>query len=259
MQPEVEGRPVSLLRCPDGADVACFFQKHVKDDLGGIARVMAVDGAPADEESHAPDAEVVVRTLEGTIRLVQRGVIEFHAWGSSLPRLDRADRLVIDLDPDDAVPWPAVVDAAHATRALLDAAGLPSWPKTTGGKGLHVVVPLKPVRDWKTVKAFAHDVADRLAAAEPSRFLSKASKAERKGKIFVDWLRNAQEATAVAAWSVRARDGAPVAMPLTWDELDSERDVRGAHFNVRNAAERLDSPAQKEWAAMQKKATALGV
>ena len=254
--PEVDRRPLSLLRCPDGADSKCFFQKHLQEDLAGVTRVDSVEGGAATN-SDEPDAKLVVQSIAGVIGLVQRGVIEFHTWGSHTPRIDRADRITIDLDPDEGVSWPQVVEAAQLTRALFDELGMKAWLKTTGGKGLHVVTPIKPTHDWPTVKDFAHRIASHLARVFPERFIATMSKSARKNRIFVDYLRNAEEATAVAAWSVRAREGAPVSMPLLWDELDPQKDVRLDYFNVSNAHERLASAAQKSWSAMNAEAVAL--
>ena len=254
--PEVDRRPLSLLRCPDGADAKCFFQKHLQEDLAGVTRVDIVGGGSATK-SGEPDAKLVVQSIAGVIGLVQRGVIEFHTWGSRTPRIDRADRITIDLDPDDGVAWPQVIEAAQLTRALFDELGMKTWLKTTGGKGLHVVTPIKATHDWPAVKDFAHRIASHLARVFPERFIATMSKSARKNRIFIDYLRNAEEATAVAAWSVRARDGAPVSMPLLWNELDPKKDVRLDHFNLSNAHERLASTAQKEWSRINAEAVVL--
>ena len=253
---EVDQRPLSLLRCPDGADAKCFFQKHLQEDLAGVTRVDSVEGKAATK-SGEPDAKLVVQSIAGVIGLVQRGVVEFHTWGSRTPHIDRADRITIDLDPDDGVAWSQVVEAAQITRALFDELGIKTWLKTTGGKGLHVVAPIKPTHDWPTVKDFAHRIASHLARVFPERFIATMSKNARKNRIFIDYLRNAEEATAVAAWSVRAREGAPVSMPLLWDELDAKKDIRLDYFNVSNAHERLGSTAQKAWSAMKADAVVL--
>ena len=247
---ELKDRPMSLLRCPDGADGKCFFQKHLQDALPGIARLVQVG-------SDSADARLVADTMQGVIGLVQRGVVEFHTWGSRRPKINRPDRITLDLDPDGDVPWPRVAEAAQLVRALLDELELPGLLKTTGGKGLHVVVAIRPTLDWSAVKAFARRIATHLANVFPDRFTATLAKSARKNKIFIDYLRNAEEATAVAAWSVRARLGAPVSMPLAWDELSARRDVRGDHFNVENAAQRLDSEASRAWDAMDQGAVTL--
>lgn len=254
--PEIDGRPLSLLRCPDGTGGACFFQKHVKDALTDVVKVARAEGRDA-VASDAADANVVAQSPTGAIALVQRGVVEFHRWGSRMPRLDLADHVVFDLDPDDAVSWSALVEATLETRALLEALGFRTFLKTTGGKGLHIVVPIVPGPDWGAVKGFAHDVADRLAADAPDRFIATMSKEKRKGKVFIDYLRNAEESTAVTAWSLRARDGAPVSMPMGWDELDVRREWRGSHWHAGNAHERLDAPSSRAWASMHEQAIAL--
>jgi bifunctional non-homologous end joining protein LigD len=181
---------------------------------------------------------VAIERPEALVALAQHGTIEFHTWGARLPKLDRPDRLILDLDPDPALGWPALIDAAQLARTLLQELGLPALLKTTGGKGLHVVVPLKPTREWGAVKDFARALAQRLVQVTPERLVATAAKARRSGKIFVDYLRNGEGATYVAAYSLRAREGAPVAMPIDWDELTPRRDLRGDHFNITNAVAR---------------------
>jgi bifunctional non-homologous end joining protein LigD len=168
----------------------------------------------------------------GLVGLVQWGVIEMHPWGSRKPRLDRPDRLIFDFDPDDALAWSELVTAVGLLRALLDELGLRGFLKTTGGKGLHVVVPIRATLDWAEAKGFTRAVADFLVRTFGDRFTATVTKARRKGKIFIDYLRNAEGATAIAPYGVRARAGAPVSMPIAWEEL--ARDVRFGHFNVRN-------------------------
>jgi bifunctional non-homologous end joining protein LigD len=174
------------------------------------------------------------------------GVLEIHPWGARQGSLDRPDRIVMDFDPDEALPWPALVDAVTVLRKLLDTLGLAGFLKTTGGKGLHVVVPIAPTRPWAVVLAFAKAMADVMVATFPDRFTSKVTKRTRAGKILVDYLRNAEGATAVAAFSLRARRGAPVSTPIGWNEL--EQDVRFDHFNVRTVPARLARQRKDPWA-----------
>ncbi len=231
MLPHVAGRPLSIVRCPDGVAGRCFFQKHLRGRLPpGLVRTEAVEGA---------DPFLVVENAEGLVGLVQHGVVEVHTWGAHCRAPHAPDRIVLDLDPDPSLRWSVVLDAARRARALLEGLGLRTFVKTTGGKGLHVVAPIEPTLGWDEVKAFASSLAHALEREAPDRFVARAAKSARAGRVFVDYLRNAEQATAVAAWSLRVREGAPVSVPLSWDELDVRRDVRGARWSIANAARRL--------------------
>lgn len=232
LMPHLRGRRLALLRCPEGAGGECFFQKHIGENMP--------PGVETDGDM------VVVRDLAGVIALVQRGVIEFHTWGAKAPRSDKPDRLTFDLDPDPALPWRQVADAARFTRGLLQELGLASFLKTTGGKGLHVVAPLRGAADWDGVRSFCKAVAQRMESAQPGLFVASMSKAKRDGHIFVDYLRNSEGATAIAALSARARPGAPVSMPVAWDVLDDRGDPRGDAYNVGNALKQV-----RKWHASQ--------
>jgi bifunctional non-homologous end joining protein LigD len=210
---QITGRPLSLLRCPEGEGGQCFYQKHWTGNLPGIKTVLVKE----DGGEKRPYA--VATRGSDLVRLVQYGVMEFHTWQSRSDRIDSPDRVVLDLDPDPGVQWPRVREGAFALRAILSDLGLTSWVKTSGGKGLHVVVPIDRRATWEVVQAFARAVAERLAAETPNRYVTVASKAARKGRIFIDHLRNSRGATAVAPWSVRARKGAPVSVPIRWEEL----------------------------------------
>jgi len=223
MLPHVTQRRLAVLRCPNGTSNTCFFQKHLSE--------ATPEGIELD------DGQIVITSALGILALVQRGVVEFHTWGSRVPRADHADRITIDLDPDPNVGWAAVVEAAQLARTLLDALGLRPYLKTTGGKGLHLVAPVKASLPWVEVKTFAHNIALHLARMIPERFTANISKARRTGRVFVDYLRNGSGATAVAAFSSRARQGAPVSLPITWEELNEAVDLRGEAFNVRNVPE----------------------
>jgi bifunctional non-homologous end joining protein LigD len=231
--PHLAGRPLSLLRCPDGWQGECFYQKHAPDSLGGAVGRVRV------QESAGPANYAEVHSAAGLVALAQWGVLEIHPWGSRAPRLERPDLLVFDFDPDDAVSWQDLVDAVKAMRKLLAEIGLTPFLKTTGGKGLHVVTPLRPSADWTVAKDFARAVAELMANTFPDRFVATMAKARRKERIFIDWLRNAEGATAIAPYALRARAGAPVATPLEWRELDAGVDLRRDHFNARNIAARL--------------------
>lgn len=240
MLPHLKQRRVALLRCPEGADSTCFFQKHLAHAL---PRGVAED-----------EGDLVIESEDGLLALVQYGVIEFHTWGSQRPHSDLVDRITLDLDPDPAIAWSHLVEGAALARALIEDAGLTPFLKTTGGKGLHLVTPIKPTQSWDTVKAFAHALALRLTREAPELFTANMSKAHRHRKIFVDYLRNGHGATAIAAFSVRARHGAPVSMPISWDRLEPATDLRGDVFNVRNAlqAVRAEPDPWKRYAAHRK-------
>jgi len=238
--PGVVGRPLSLVRCPDGAGKECFFQKHPMTgmpDAIGVGDARSVDGKRQQY--------VYVNDIEGVLGLVQMNVIEIHPWGSTIADLEHPDRLVFDLDPDSGVAWPRVRDAARTVRERLRAVGLESFLRTTGGKGVHIVVPLNPRPDWDTAKAFAHALARTLEHESPQDFVSVATKNRRKGRIFVDYLRNARGSTAVASYCVRARPGAGVATPLRWEELS--RLKSGAQYTFANLPRRLKTLKQDPW------------
>lgn len=241
--PEIIDRPLSIIRCVQGLDHACFFQRH---HTAGIAEDSAVS---LIEESGERADYLVVRSPEALMELVQFNTIEFHPWGSTASAPDLADRIVFDLDPGPCVPWRDVVAAARQVRDLLARLSLESFVRTSGGKGLHVVVPLNPGSPWATVKPFARSVARSLAAAGPERYVAEAAKSRRKGRIFIDYLRNDRGATSIASYSLRARAGAPVATPLSWAELGRTRGA-GA-FNIESVPARLRRLKADPWDRMQ--------
>lgn len=249
MAPYVVNRPLALLRCPNGAEGQCFFQKHAwKGQSKDIQLVH-------DPEDDSGEPIVAIDGLAGLLGLVQGGVLEIHPWGSTLDDLEKPDTIVMDLDPGEGVTWPQVIEAAQEVRRRLEAAGLAAFVKTSGGKGLHVVTPLKPKADWQTVKAFARAIAEDMARDEPDRYVATVSKARRKGRILIDYLRNGRGATAVAAWSTRARAGAPVSMPLAWEELTGE--FGPAHFTVVNTPARLAVSDKDPWEDFRRRQKAL--
>ncbi|MEO8537355.1 MAG: non-homologous end-joining DNA ligase, partial [Betaproteobacteria bacterium] len=191
---------------------------------------------------------MIANNVSAVVALVQMGVLEIHPWGSRTPKLGRPDRLIFDLDPDESLEWARVVDAATVIRKLLDTLGLHCFVKTTGGKGLHVVMPVAPTREWDEAKQFCKTVAEILVRTFPDRFTSKMTKSTRTGRIFIDYLRNAENATAIAAYSARAKAHAPVAMPVAWSQLKDE--LRYAHFNVRNVPALLRKRRRDPWAEM---------
>lgn len=211
--PEISNRPLSLLRCPQGVGKPCFFQKHHGQGLGEAVRAV-----PLEQKSGTEDY-VYIDSVEGLLQLVQMNTLELHPWGAAVADPEHPDRLVFDLDPGEGVAWPAIKAAARDVRARLQETGLDSFVRLSGGKGLHVVVPLRPKADWDQARAFCESFAQAMAQHAPQRYVSTMSKAKRKGVIFIDWLRNTRGATSVCSWSLRAREGAGVAVPLRWEEL----------------------------------------
>lgn len=214
MLPQLRGRLLTLRRCPRGADKPCFVQQHPGNTLPDAVRVVAII-----EESGAEGAHLYVDDLAGLLSLVQLATLEFHGWGSRVDALERPDRLVFDLDPDPDLPWRRVVEAAVTIRDNLAAVDIASWPLLSGGKGIHVVVPLAPGPDWEAAGRFARSLAETLADKHPGAYTTTSAKADRPGRIYLDTQRNERGATAIMPYSTRARAGAPVAMPVTWDEL----------------------------------------
>ena len=237
--PQLAGRPLTLVRCPNGWDKPCFYQKHANSSLSEyIDRIDISDGGGVQPYMMANNASAVVAFL-------QMGVLELHPWGSRTPKLGYPDRLVFDFDPDESLGWDKLVDAVTVLRKLLDTLELRGFLKTTGGKGLHVVVPLRPTRPWDVAKAFCKAIAELLVRTFPDRFTSKMTKSTRQGRIFVDYLRNAENATAISAYSARAKARAPVAMPIAWEQL--EDDLRFDHFNVKNVPSLLRRRRRDPW------------
>jgi bifunctional non-homologous end joining protein LigD len=239
MLPHVKGRPVSLVRCPDGRRRACFFQRHA-----GEGMPPAIGTVPIREKEGTADY-LVLNDRAGLVSCAQIGVLELHIWGAHADDIERPDRLVFDLDPDEGLGFARVRDAAAELKDLLAGAGLVSYPLVTGGKGVHLVIPLQRRHEWPVVAAFAKGFAERIAAADPGRFVAAMAKAKRKGRIFIDHFRNARSASAIAPWSPRAKDGAPVAMPVDWPEL--ARLDRADAFTLRDALARLER-AKDPWA-----------
>ncbi len=241
MVPHVADRPLTLIRCPQGQEKYCFVQRRVSEGFPDFIHRVKVE--VDDEEGEA--VHVAVDSLPGILYLVQIGVLEIHTWGARRDRLERPDRMIFDLDPDKGLPFSSVIEAALEVRARLAGLGLESFVKTTGGKGLHVVVPLTRGATWEQVHAFSRSLAEEMVARDPKRYLAEASKAERSGKIFIDYLRNGYSATAVAPYSTRAREGAPVSTPLTWKEL--EKGVSPGDFTVLTVPERMRKLKRDPW------------
>ena len=240
MLPHVAHRPLSLVRCPDGWKQQCFYQKNADKSVNpAVDRIDVFEGSSAATYMGAHDAT-------GLVALVQWGVLEMHPWGSRKPRLDRPDQLIFDFDPDEGFEWKELVTGVRLLRTLLEELDLQSFIKTTGGKGLHVVVPIRTTLDWTQAKGWTHAVADFMVSTFPDRFTATISKAKRTGKVLIDYLRNSEGATAIAPYAVRARANAPVAMPIAWEEIEGD-DVRFDHFNLRNAEARLSKQKRDPW------------
>lgn len=232
MLPRVRDRPLMLLRCPHGTEDKCFYQKHAKDSVPDVVPRVEVP------EKDGRATYLYVNGVASLMGLVQLGVLEFHVWGARRDRLDRPDRLIFDLDPDEDLSFGRVARAALDLRRILSDLGLESFAKLTGGKGIHVVVPVDRRRGWEESRSFTRAVAERLADTDPDGYTVESSKEKRSGKVFIDYLRNAQNATSVADWSPRARTGAPVAVPIAWDEVDPGM-ADPPRFGIRDAPDRI--------------------
>jgi bifunctional non-homologous end joining protein LigD len=237
--PHVIGRPLSLVRCPQGRHKQCFYQKHLTEAMPEqISGVMV-------EEMNGREEYVMIRDRVGLIALVQMGVLEIHPWGARADNVERPDRLVFDLDPGEGVEWQRVIDAARQVRDVLQQTGLESFVRTSGGKGLHVVVPLQRRADWEQTKQFTASIAEALVQRDPDHFVMTMTKSRRKGKVFVDYFRNGRGATAVASYSTRARAAMPVATPLRWEELAGVQ--TSTAFTVSNLPQRLARLKRDPW------------
>jgi bifunctional non-homologous end joining protein LigD len=240
MLPYIADRPLSLVRCPEGTGHPCFFQKHVNHALPPGLKSIDVP----DKKTGKIEAYITLSTAEALPALAQMGVLEIHPWGSKNDDLEHPDLIIFDLDPDEAIAWRTLADSAAEIRTYLADLGLKSFLKSTGGKGLHVVIPIAGTQDWSTVKQFAHNFALAIEQERPALYISKMSKSARKGRIFVDYLRNERGSTAVAPYSPRARSGTAVALPLSWDDLElSQRPA----FHAANFEEWKDLISRNPW------------
>jgi len=250
MLPHVVDRPLSLMRCPSGWNKPCFYQKKADDSAQASISRIAISNSDGGSSQY-----MMANSVTAIVALLQMGALEIHPWGSRAGSLDKPDRIIFDLDPEETVAWKEIKDAVTVTKTLLENIGLAAFLKTTGGKGLHVVTPIRPTVGWQQVKGFTQAVAELLERTFPDRFTSKLLKVSRRGKIFIDYLRNAEGATAVAPYSTRARENAPVSTPIDWDELT--RDVRFDHFNVGNVPKRLAKLNTDPWKDIDRAAVAL--
>lgn len=232
MMPHLEQRPIAMVRAPDGIEGQLFFQKHLdRYKMPGVEPLH-----PDIFPGHPP--MVKMASVEGLLSAAQMNVIEVHTWNGVVPTIARPDRMTFDIDPGEGVTWPQIQEAAQLVRTMLDELQLPCFLKTSGGKGLHLVVPLKPKFDWDTVKDFSRAVVEHLSRTLPDRFVAKSGAKNRVGRIFIDYLRNGYGATTVCAWSARARPGLGISVPCRWDELPDLKS--GAHWTVASVHTRLD-------------------
>jgi bifunctional non-homologous end joining protein LigD len=238
--PFLKDRPLSLVRCPDGREGECFFQKHHNPSTP--SELETIDIAEKDG-GHA--AYLVVRSARGLIAAAQVSGMELHVWGARTDSIEKPERVVFDLDPDEGLAFADVREAALNVREVLKSAGLDSYPMLTGGKGVHVIAPIARRNPWPEVKAFARGFAEALARASPERYIAQASKAKRTGRIFIDWLRNERGATAVAPYTLRAREGATVATPVSWAELKTAKSA--ARFTLATIGPRLAARKADPW------------
>ncbi|HUE16884.1 MAG TPA: non-homologous end-joining DNA ligase [Planctomycetaceae bacterium] len=244
MLPHLIHRPLTLVRCPEGMGKPCFYQKQPPQGLPASVKRLSI------RFKEGPSVGVYVEDLQGLLALIQFGVLEIHAWQASVDQIERPDRIVFDLDPGPDVPWSRVVDAAVMLRDSLKELSLASFVKSTGGKGLHIVVPIEPQRPWSEVKEFSKAMAQALVVADPNRYTLSMSKGARPGKIFIDYLRNERGATAVVAYSPRARPGAPISLPLDWKELPKTH--AGNSATVDNVLPKLKRRSRDPWKDLQK-------
>jgi bifunctional non-homologous end joining protein LigD len=243
MLPHVEGRPLSLVRCPNGTGKQCFYQKHL-----GPGMPPGIEGVEIpDKKGKGSETYVTVQGEQSLAGLAQMNVLEVHPWGSTNADLEHPDRIVFDLDPDEAVSWSTLADSALEVRERLKQLGLESFVKTTGGKGLHVVAPIQPKYDWERIKALTHAFTTQMEQDNGKLYISKMSKAARKNKIFVDYLRNERDATAIAPYSSRARLGMAAALPLEWAELKMPKAPK---YLIARFAEWSERLGKDPWKAM---------
>ena len=240
MLPHLKGRPCSLVRGPNGLAGELFYQKHLNEQTMAEVRELPAELWPG----HPPLLEIATR--KALVGAAQMNVIEFHTWNAQARRFDKPDRAIFDLDPGEGVTWQQVQEAALLVRGMLTELKLQCWLKTSGGKGLHVVVPLMPREGWETVKGFTEAVVQHLARVIPQRFVTKPGAANRVGRIFVDYLRNTHGATTAVAYSARSRPGLGVSMPISWDDLGSVKG--GDQWTVRTAREHLSFQQRNPWA-----------
>jgi bifunctional non-homologous end joining protein LigD len=241
MLPHIAGRPISLVRCPRGRQDECFFQRHIAPGMPSGMHGITIPGKDRKPYLYVDDKR-------GLIGAAQLGALELHLWGARVDDIEHPDRMIFDLDPDPDVPFRRVVDAALLLREILQSAGLESFVMLTGGKGLHVLVPLSGRSGWDEVRDFSRGIAATITAGEPDRYTIKAAKARRRHRIFIDWMRNLRGGTAIAPYSTRARPRCPIAAPLRWDELP--RITQAARYDIGNIERRLAALREDPWSGI---------
>lgn len=237
MEPHIIDRPIALLRCPQGIDSECFFQKHASQSLPAGIRTVTLDEANA--------AAPVIDDFAGLAGLVQLSALELHLWSAPASNIGHPDQLIFDLDPDPGIPWKSVIKAALLIKEEIENMKLSAFAKTSGGKGLHVVAPLDGTTEWEEIRQFAQGFSKKLAEENPQLLTARSAKDEREGRIFIDYLRNGRGTTSIATYCPRARKGAPVAAPVSWEEV--EAGIKPNAFNVLNLPDRLESMQQDPW------------
>jgi len=251
---ELKNRPVSLVRCPAGRGKKCFFQKHPDPAMAAELKNLSIKEKAKDKSGEA--SYLSISNAKDLLYLVQMNVLEIHCWGCRAPKIERPDRMIFDLDPDSAVKIRTVIDSAKEMREFLKSVGLESFVKTSGGKGLHVVVPLKGGSNWDDVHSVSHALATTFAQRNSKLYIATSSLKLRKGKIFIDYLRNTRGATSIANYSTRARESASISVPLDWKELDTLKSFSG--YNIKNIFQRLDAKKFKDpWADIDEKRQSL--
>lgn len=239
IMPHIRNRPLSVVRCPKGYRKECFYQKHVNETIPSSIKSIDI------VEKTKVEPYIYISSFSGLMGLVQINVLEIHPWGSNNKNIEKPDRIIFDLDPDPKVDWQDVIDCAQIVREFFAYFDLISFVKTTGGKGLHVVVPIKPSLEWDEIKTISKKIAEIIVSIKPEKYLANMSKKKRSDKIFIDYLRNARGATAVAAYSTRAKQHAPISTPISWDELTTK--IRSDSFNLSNIFERIASLKKDPW------------
>lgn len=242
--PHIKNRPLTLVRCPHGAAAKCFYQKHYNESVPKSLKEVLI------EENGGVEPYIYLNNVDGLLGIVQMGVLELHPWGSTIKNVEKPDRIIFDLDPAPDVPWVEVIATANLLRQFLEQLGLISFVKTTGGKGLHVVVPIRATLDWDEIKDFTKRIADLIVELNPKKYIATMSKAKRVGKVFIDYLRNSRGATSIAPYSTRAKPNATIAMPLYWDELTTK--IHSDSFTIDNVNKRLKSLKGDPWEDMLK-------
>jgi len=239
MLPHLKGRPLTLVFCPTGVGAGCTYLRHTK--VWGPTAIRRV----RIQEKTKVGEYMIVDTLEALVSLAQMNVIEIHTWNSTINRVEQPDRIILDLDPGKHVVWPQVLAAAREVRSLLTAIKLKAWVKTTGGRGLHIVLPIRPDHDWSECLEFARAIATLMVEQHPDRYTTDFRKAGRDDKILIDYLRNNRTNTSICAFSVRAREGAPVSMPVDWADLKSS--LKPERFSLQSAAAYLARRRVDPW------------